>query len=378
MSATRIFARPLEAARQLLVYGMTVEVAEDVAMILPIPTPPGSPDDAVRFVDMSSCPAFFDHLSALFPAPASFGAGYAVSGAAPQARTLVVHDVGDFEASFVPTLRDFKRLDARFRLPGEVWDELPELADWGFCVFKLKAPQGKGSSLFRLFQTPKATSRKVHPMAFEFPRRDASSLFFPTMHVHDRSVHPTAEFDHELYCQTSNACEPLMQWSRSSAKAAALAEVARPWVDPSAWLYKRALHGELPNRDTLLAEAKLRARTVVNGSFRLRMLAAWEHLIDDGRTTLDARTRKWMRVGEAERARVRDSVSAELTTLFADKGAAWGLSPFVHDLAYESFFASNERFEPQELDLVFAQPPNQAVRESVQQAFQSALDAATR
>lgn len=379
VSSTRIFARPLEDRRQLLVYGMTLEVAEDVAMILPIPVPAASREDAVRFVDMSACPAFFDHLSAIFPDERVLAQGFGPPlRSAPQPAALVVHDVGDFEASFVPSPQDFDRLDARFRLPGDVWESLPEYGDWGFCVFKLRKPPAKGSGLFNLFKAAKAMPRKVHPMAFEFPRRDASTLFFPTVHVHDGVVHPTAEFDHELFCQTTPACEPLMDWSRSRAKAGHLVEPAHPWVEPSAWMYKRTLRGELPNRDTVLGETRLRARTFVNGSFRLRMRAAWEHVIDDGKTALDARTKKWMRVGEAQRIRVRDAVSAQLTSVLADKTAEWKVAPFVHDQAYETFYASNDRIEPQELDLIFSHAPDQTVRSAVQAVFQDAIDRATR
>jgi hypothetical protein len=384
VSATRIFARPLDRdgpdgrARQLLVYEMTVDVGEDVAMILPIPVPADSPADAVRFVDMSACPGFFDHVSAIFPDERVLPQGFGVSRGSPQSKTLAVHDVGDFEASFVPTPHDFDRLDARFRLPGEVWDSLPEYADWGFCVFKLKRPGGKGSGLFGLFRSAKVTRRRIHPMAFEFPRRDASSLFFPPVQVHAGVVHPTAEFDHELFCQTPADWEPLMDWSRSRAKAGHLAEPAQPWVEPQAWMYKRALSGELPNRDTFLVEGKLRARAHVDPWFRLRMRAAWEHVIDDGKTSLDARTKKWMRVGEAERIRIRMAVSADLADVLAEKAAEWRLAPFVHDLSYVTFFASNERIEPQELDVAFAVPPDEVVRAAVQACFQAAIDRATR
>ena len=378
VSSTRIFARPLDAGRQLLVYGMTVEVADDVAMILPVPVPAGSREDAVRFVDMSACPAFFDHVSAIFPDERVVPQSALGPSFAPRAAMLVVHDVGDFEASFVPSADDFDRLDARFRLPSDVWEALPEYADWGFCVFKLRRPQGKGSGLFGLFKSAKATSRKVHPMAFEFPRRDPTSLFFPTVHVHDRLVHPTAEFDHELFCQTAAEWEPLMEWSRSRSKAAHLAEPAQPWVERSAWMYKRTLSGELPNRDTYLNEGRLRARTVVNGVYRLRMRAAWEHVIDDGKTSLDARTKKWMRVGEAERIRIREAIRAQLTPALADRTAEWGLGPFVHDAPFHTFFASNERIEPQELDVAFAHPPDDPMRAALDELFQTALDRATR
>lgn len=353
-------------------------------MILPIPVPPGSPDDAVRFVDLSRCPSFFDELAALFPRvlPQSLGAPLARS-AGPFQNKLVVHDVGDFEASFVPTPRDFDRLDARFRLPGEVWEALPRYGDWGFCVFKLRRPGGVGrSGLFGLFKSkpPKSSGggRKVHPMAFEFPRRDPSQLFFPTVHVHDGQVHPTAHFDHELYCQTEPSWEPLMEWTRSEHPADHLAPAAREWAQPGAWIYKQELIGELPNRDTYLTESKLRTRTVVESAFRLRMRAAWEHVIDDGKIELPPKVKKWMRVSEAERVRIRDAVVAQLSTLFAEQAEAWGLTTFEHHRRYQVFHASNDRIEPQELDVAFAGAPTEEAMDAVGAAFQEAVDRATR
>lgn len=378
--STRIFARPLDAGRQLLVYGMSLEVGADVAMILPIPVQPGSGDGAVRFVDMSACPSFFDDVSSLFPKLELLGGEQPFARfQAQSAPTLVVHDVGDFEASYVPTMSAFSRLDARFRLPIDVWESLPGYADWGFCVFKLKARAGGGrSGLFGLFKSPKPSPRKVHPMAFEFPRRDPSQLFFPTVHVHDGLVHPTAHFDHELYCQTEPAWEPLMEWERSASRASEVAPGARQWVEPSAWLYKRGLSGELPNRDTYLGETKLRVRTVVSPTFRVRMRAAYEHVIDDGRVPLDARVKKWMRVSEAERIRVRDAMTTTLGEVFAENHDAWQLGDFSHEGGYQTFSASNERIEPQEVDVAFRAPVSVEVRAAVQSAVQSAIDRATR
>jgi hypothetical protein len=379
VSSTRIFARPLEGDRQLLVYGMTVEIAEDVAMILPIPVPADSPDDAVKFVDLSACPEFFEELDRLFPrheAVAGF-APRAASFGAPQPM-LVVHDVGDFEASFVPTPMDFDRLDPRFRLPAEVWDRLPRYHDWGFCVFKLKMRKVQPTGFFGLLKGKvESERRKVHPMAFEFPRRDASALFFPTVHVHDGEVHPTAEFDHDLYCQTDAAWEPLMDWERSSQKSDVLFG-ARAWMAPDTWLYKRTLKGELPNRDTLLAESKLRTRTVVSEHFRVRMCAAWEHLVDDGKTPLEPRVKKWMRVSEAERIRIRDAVTAELAPIFAAKKGEWLVKPFAHDDPHAVVFtASNDRIEPQQVHVAFDVGPPPEARTEIQAAVQAALDRAS-
>src|SRR4051812_24000484 len=126
VSKTRIFARPLDCDRQLVVYAMNLVAEAELAMVLPIPVPPSSVENAVRFVDMSTSPTFFHQLEELFPVDVS--RGFALPSAfAPQA-LLAVHDVGDFEASFVPTRRDFDRLDPRFRLPSAVWDALPAYA----------------------------------------------------------------------------------------------------------------------------------------------------------------------------------------------------------------------------------------------------------
>src|SRR6516165_6436387 len=70
---TSIFARSVDNGRQLLVYSMTISTKEDVAMILPLPVPPNSPEDAVRFIDLKEYPSFFLDLKAGFPDPVSRG-----------------------------------------------------------------------------------------------------------------------------------------------------------------------------------------------------------------------------------------------------------------------------------------------------------------
>ncbi len=60
-------------------------------------------------------------------------------------------------------------------------------------------------------------------MAFEFPHRDPTRLFFPTVHVHDGRVHARAEFD----------------------RAAGL-------VDGDAHCLRRTIRGLAPNQDTWL------------------------------------------------------------------------------------------------------------------------------
>jgi hypothetical protein len=200
VTGTNIFARAGEAGRQFLVYSMTLRATEELAMILPIPVRPHSGEHAVRFVNLERYGTFFDDLRKGFPEPVAAGRGLPDKALQPMAtKTLQVIEVGSFEASFVPTIHDFARLDARFRLPVGIWKQLPPYDTYGFAVFKLKPG-----------------SKTIHPMAFTFPRADAARLFFPTVHIHDGKVHTTARFDHALYCQkTASDSFSLAAWEES-------------------------------------------------------------------------------------------------------------------------------------------------------------------
>ena len=173
VSSTNIFARAAAQGRQILVYSMSLEANNDLAMILPLPaqTPAGEKD--VQFVDLKGYPQFFDDLRLGFPIPPpteSLHMDRAMTSASKA--PLEVVQVGDFEASFVPAVKDFSRLDERFRLPDNAWKDLPAYADYGFAVFKLKSG-----------------AQRIHPMAFSFLNRDNARLFFPTVHIHDGKVH---------------------------------------------------------------------------------------------------------------------------------------------------------------------------------------------
>jgi hypothetical protein len=240
VSSTKIFARHLDDGDQVLVYSMRFAAAGELAMILPLPVPPSPPEDAVRFVSLEKYDRFFDDMRAAFPITQMLSFSGPVPSAAPAARNLVVHEVGDFEASFVPTLPDFARLDERFQLDGRVWDGLPQYRDWGFAVFKLKGDAQK--------------QKNVHPMAFMFPRRDPTSLFFPTVHVHDGVVHETADFDHALYCQPSRETAANLRWERSAGGLGDTVDAtrARNLIDPRAYAFRMDLRGTAPNGDWVL------------------------------------------------------------------------------------------------------------------------------
>ncbi len=237
---TRIFARSAAAGGQFLVYSMQYQAGTELAMILPLPTPPAAAEEAVRFIDLSGYAQFFDDMARGFILPQS----RALSPGPAPAGKLKVHEVGSFQASFVPQQADFARLDSRFRLPERAWERLPQYDDYGFAVFKLQAG-----------------AKNIHPLAFEFPRRDPLELFFPTVHVHDGSVDTQAHFDHSLYCQVA---EPQPGWLVSSDELSS--ETAPPIpagqfmdiprslgiVEPQAFIQMKRLRGMHANEDVIL------------------------------------------------------------------------------------------------------------------------------
>jgi hypothetical protein len=164
------------------------ESAEN-AMILPLPVRTPATDASVRFIDLEAYGLFFDDLERGFPVKESWTLARSKSetatASAAAAPELVVHEVGSYVASFVPSIADFARLAPRFRIAPAVWARIPAYADYGFAVFQLKSKEGR-----------------PHPMALELESRMPDQIFFPTVHIHDGEVHDREGFDHALYLQS--------------------------------------------------------------------------------------------------------------------------------------------------------------------------------
>jgi hypothetical protein len=237
---TRIFARPCAERHQVLVYSMTMDANDELAMILPLPVRSGIGEMDVSFIDMSAYADFFDDLE---KAEMLSGRWRSLGGrqVTPARPTLLVRNVGSFEASFAPTRADLDRLDSRFRLDSEVWRELPIYEDFGFAVFKLRPGL-----------------KHVHPMALKFPRRDPRSLFFPTVHVHDgHSVPPLADFDHELFFQSPMLVQLERDWFHSTSPAGTFmrqASLPEDLMDCEDRCSLIEIRGQYPNRDIYLVE----------------------------------------------------------------------------------------------------------------------------
>jgi hypothetical protein len=236
VSGTNIFARHDGNGRQYIAYSMTVKAKEDLAMILPLPVIPRSGEQAVRFINLEDYPNFFTDMQSGFQTDDTTMS--LSEGIEAERKTLAVVEVGSFEASYVPTVRDFGRLDPRFCLPEGTWESLPQYKDYGFAVFKLK--QG---------------AKTIHPMAFDFPSAVPSRLFFPTVHIHDGQVHATAKFDHALFCQRAPGDRfSLGLWHESAWLARAFMKVQKcqDVLLPDAHCYKMTLRGQRRNTDIWL------------------------------------------------------------------------------------------------------------------------------
>jgi len=330
VSGTQIFARALAGDRQALVYAMRVALDEPLAMVLPLPVVPGSGDEAVRFVDLSGYPKFFEDVERAFPArerTASFGLQAARANAPAK---LVVHAVGDFVASYVPSPADFTRLDERFRMPPNVFASHAELADYGFAVFQLAphaltpAPPKRWFEFWRSSPGGDAAAPEqgVHPMALVFPSRRPRALYFPTLHVHDGAKVPArATYDHALFCQSSDpVLTKTMAWRATDDRLGAFVDAKRAHglVDEAQLAYRSSIIGEVANRDHWFEPPACRAESLaIRGTHftcDLAALSAYEHDDSDRKTT--ARTRL-------------DELSAglarELAALVATHGEAWSL-----------------------------------------------------
>lgn len=391
VSATQIFARHLDGVRQALVYSMNLEIDEELAMVLPIPVVPGAGEEAVTFVDLSAYPKLFTDLGRAFPEPPSYGLTRGLAPARLEAAaTLVVHDVGDFVASFVPTPRDFSRLDKRFQLSPEVFKSRSEYADYGFAVFQLK-PRKKW---FRGFKP-----QTIHPMAFAFPSRRPRALFYPTLHVHDGSVPERASFDHSLYCQTDDAVLaktiPFRQ-SEGPLGDHVDAERTNKLVDGKLHGYRNVVMHDHPNDDHWYDPPACSGPHKLSGEgelFAFKLSATAAYYTEFGHPP----ARRWHEAARTKLDALHDALLDGCKTLTAQHRDDWHLigprpelepvwlsndkvygsgneGPTLLEVGKEravriSVSTDSQDVEPQRVDLAFSRVPSSAVIGEIRQAL---------
>ena len=246
---TQVFARPSGKGTQFLAYQMNYESRGENAMILPLPVRQPANETTLNFIDLSHYDGFFDDLADGFPfhSPTSIGCSAHFDPVSSQ--NLEVFEVGNYIASFVPTMSDFHRLDSKFRLPNEIWASIPGYTNFGFAVFQLAAG-----------------SLKPHPMAFEF-QSASDDLFFPTVHIHDGEVHDSEDFDHVLYMQHAGLDSKVYGYENSHVEDKSTGLIRSKYaashfcnLDKSAGLingdllvHRKIMRGNLTNSDTTFA-----------------------------------------------------------------------------------------------------------------------------
>lgn len=267
---TKIFARLSGQGTQFLAYQMTYESRDANAMILPIPVRQPASEKAVQFINLKRYGDFFEHLDSGFPFVSPGAIGCSAPPKSADLSMLKVFEVGSYIASFVPSLADFERVDPRFKLPMEIWEQIPEYKDFGFAVFQLAAG-----------------TLKPHPMAFEFQSLN-DELFFPTIHIHDGEVHDQEEFDHVLYMQHAGLDSRVGRYQnsfiadratgvvRSKNRASNFCDIdrAKKLLLGNLLVHREILRGKLPNQDVKVAPLGDPVRRTLNFN-SLSAFAPW-------------------------------------------------------------------------------------------------------
>lgn len=259
---TRIFARHSGKhsgnGTQFLAYQMEYESEQTNAMILPVPIKRPASETSLKFIDLSGYEKFFNDLDRGFPFHEGLNLG--CGSKSTVSAHLKVFKVGNYIASFVPTLSDFNRLAPEFNLPAETWEKVPFYQSFGFAVFQLAAG-----------------TLRPHPMAFEFSS-DREALFFPTVHIHDGEVHADEAFDHILYLQhagidseaygyvNSDVEDRSTGLIRSKFIASEFCDVesAAGLVVGNLLVHRKILRGVLPNQDVEIAASGNPLKTTLN------------------------------------------------------------------------------------------------------------------
>lgn len=228
---TRIFARTTNDNKQYLALQLDYAADSDVALIVPLPTPPDTAPDAVRFIDLAHYPEFFVDLANGFPIARSVPTPGSVEDGAYVPLPRTTHD----EISFIPSRAGLANLAEAYRIPDAALAELPEYHDYGFAVFKLH---------------PDAQS--MPPIAVEFPTRSAQLLYFPTLSIKEGKVDTDTYFDIDLFAQAKAG------WMRSYDAARSFMDIERAGsvIDPNLRVERFTVLGMHPNSDIVLDLSK--------------------------------------------------------------------------------------------------------------------------
>lgn len=176
VSTTRIYISADHAnRRQLTIYSNVVASPEENVMVLPVPNP-----DSVELLDFSHYPDFFTDLKACFIERTQRSYTNNTFLVSKSTNSLPVFRIGSYDASIVPSIADFPRLQIPMDRTLIPFLKSKYNAEFGFIICRL-AP-GK---------------KEYHPFAYTHDQHSSYRLFIPTMHYHPGDYN--ADWDHLIY-----------------------------------------------------------------------------------------------------------------------------------------------------------------------------------
>jgi len=230
-----MFAR-FEGDRQVLAMEMRVNLPRDMALIVPLPTIPNAGRDALRLLRPGT--------SALF---AQLQSGFSKSDSQNErrerqddlsdsgVRTRRFVEAAPYDTLYLPSMDDFGLIDNEFQLSSQLVGAFSPYRDYGFAVLKLRA----------------AANARLRSIAFSFPTRDTSHLYFPTFQYRDGTVHNTVMFDVTLYAQNAEKSA----WDGTAVEAGDFMSMddGAEVISVERTVQRRVLYGEKANEDIWLA-----------------------------------------------------------------------------------------------------------------------------
>jgi len=222
------------------------------------------------------------------------------------------------------------------------------------------------------------------------------------VHIHDGNIHPSTDFDHDLYCQADGLLGATLDWTTSVGPLGAHVEElkARGVVRAASPGFTLAMNGTHPNHDMVLHTSDITfAGDVVSAEgdcWAVRLHGA--HARRDPKTVAPDR-QAWCETSRHALDRVFAALRDGVPELAVRHGKEWGLAPARESLApygeaFPSFWPNRyppvqrpgtflfmgeiytPRVDHQEVVFSFKEAPSRAIERAIETETRRLLDQA--
>ncbi len=218
--------------RQCLVVALRYTAEAETALVLPLPVRKGCGAHEVRTLSMDHCGSFFASLAMGFTSGPTANRRGTSDEEEDAPKTVRFTRASVKKSVYVPTITDFADVDWQWKLPTTTLAAHPQYGSFGFMLHVL----------------PAGTNVRVGPVALDFPTRDPSRIFFPTLQSRGGPVPQSVMQDCVLYCQDT----PRQGLDETPDPASKTMVVAPPEaiLNVHHVVQRQALYGSTENRDT--------------------------------------------------------------------------------------------------------------------------------